>query len=397
MISVTDAQGSIDRHVGPLPVETVPLAEAHGRVLREAIVSTEDIPAFDRSAMDGYAVRQDDARESFEVVGEIRAGDAIDRELQPGQALRIFTGARMPGPGLRVLLQENVSHEVGWIRVTKKSASVHVRLRGEDSRAGETLLADGTVIGSAAMAVLASLGHVSVQVTRAPRILHLTTGDEIVPPETTPQPGQIRNSNASLIASLCRGHGAASVTHLHAPDDLLVMIDLLARVKAETFDLVLISGGSGPGAYDFSGQLFEHLGALLHFRQVNVRPGKLLMFGTTHTQIVFGLPGNALSHFACFHLFVRRAMARLLAHVPSPTLQARLGVAMAETHDSRETWWPAQAGIEGGQLMVRPLPWKSSGDITRLPGATALIHVPASTSDLPRGTMVEALLTRSLF
>ena len=395
MISVTEGQATIDQHVTALEAETVSLAEVHGRVLREAVASAEDIPGFDRSAMDGYAVRLDDVHEVFEVVGEIRAGSVVDQELQPGQAIRIFTGARMPGAGLRVILQEHVEAHGARIWIVKKSAAICVRHRGEDARAGESLLEKGMILNAAACALLASLGHVSVQVSRQPRILHLTTGDEIVPPAETPRSGQIRNSNASLIAALCREHGGGAVTHLHAPDDLAVMTDMLSQAKTETFDLVLISGGSGPGAYDFSGKLFEHLGATLHFRQVNVRPGKPLMFGTTSSQIVFGLPGNALSHFVCFHLFVRRALERLVALPVSATVQARLAEAMAETMDARDTWWPAQVQVDAGQLMVRALPWKSSGDITRLPAAQAVLHVPASTSNLPAGTMVDMLSTQS--
>jgi molybdopterin molybdotransferase len=397
MISVLEAQQQIDHHTTPLSSETVPLAQAHGRLLREPVASAEDLPPFDRSAMDGYAVRADDPADGFSIVAEIRAGQSIDRELVPGEAIRIFTGARLPSAGLRVIMQEHVDAGEGRIRITKRVPGSNVRLRGEDARAGEVLLEPGTKLDATALAVLASVGKIAPLVSRQPRILHLTTGDEIVPPEQTPEPGQIRNSNAFLISALCREFGVSVINHFHAADDLAELIGILTREKAETYDLVLISGGSGQGSYDFTGELFRHLGATIHFREINVRPGKPLIFGSTlQKQIVIGLPGNALSHFVCFHLFVRRTLDRLLDRAPATTVRASLSEAMTETKNARETWWPAQVRMIDGHLTCRAVAWKSSGDITRLPQSNALIQVPASTSQLSAGTMVELLATRPL-
>jgi molybdopterin molybdotransferase len=396
MITVVEAQESIREHTASLAPEEVPLASAQGRILREPVAAAEDMPAFDRSAMDGYAVRANDAAEEFELVGEIRAGQSSDQKIGPKQAIRILTGARLPGPGLKVIMQEHVELRDGKIRVTKRAAGDNVRKRGEDARAGEVLLEPGVTLDATALALLASIGKTPLLVSRQPRILHLTTGDEIVPPEQTPGEGQIRNSNAALIAALCREHGVDAVTHFHAGDELRALIETFAQAQADTFDLVLISGGSGQGAYDFTGELFKYLGATIHFREVNVRPGKPLIFGTGSSQIVFGLPGNALSHFVCFHLFVRQALDRLLARHQSTATRGFLAETMADTQNGRETWWPAEAGFAGGKLECRALPWKSSGDITRLPAANALIQVPASTSQLAKGTMVELLLTRTI-
>jgi molybdopterin molybdotransferase len=395
MIPVSHAQHLIDQHTPPLPSETVPLAQAHGRILRQAIASSEDLPPFDRSAMDGYALRRDDPATDFALVGEIRAGQSIDRTLQPGEAMRIFTGARLPGPGLTVVMQEHTEVHGSRLRILQRVPASHVRRQGEDARAGEVLLESGLALDATALALVASLGQVALQVSRPPRLLHLTTGDEIVPPEQTPRPGRIRNSNATLIAALCREQGLPAVTHQHAGDNWDALLDVLTQAQAETYDLVLISGGSGGGDYDFTADLFQHLGATIHFRAVNVRPGKPLIFGTTASQVIFGLPGNALSHFVCFHLFVRRALDRLLARPSLPPLQAFLVETMPETSNSRETWWPARASLNEGRLEARALPWKSSGDITRLPYANALLHVPASTSHLPVGTRVNLLSTRN--
>jgi molybdopterin molybdotransferase len=292
-------------------------------------------------------------------------------------------------------MQEHVEPRENSIRVIRKYPGSNVRLRGEDAKAGEVLLQPGITLDATAIALLASVGKTPVQVSQQPRILHLTTGDEIVPPDQSPASGQIRNSNASLIAALCREQGIDSVTHFHAADDLPALLKILSDAEAETYDIVLISGGSGQGSFDFSSDLFQHLRATVHFRAVNVRPGKPLIFGTSLAQVIFGLPGDALSHFVCFHLFVRPALDRLLARPIQNTVQAFLSESMPDTQNARETWWPAQLRVREGRLECRALPWKSSGDITRLPAANALLKVPASTSHFAAGTMVELISTRS--
>jgi molybdopterin molybdotransferase len=396
MTSVIEAQQSIERHTKALSPETVSLAQAHGRVLREPVASAEDLPPFDRAAMDGYAIRADDSSDELELVGEIRAGQSVDRRLKMGETMRILTGARLPAADLKVIMQEHVEARDGHVRVLKRISSSNVRLRGEDARAGEVLLEPGTPLDATSVALLASVGKTSPLVSKQPRILHLTTGDEIVPPEQTPASGQIRNSNASLISALCREHGVDVVSHFHAGDQLPALLQTFAKAKVETYDLVLLSGGSGQGTYDFTGELFKHLDAKIQFREVNVRPGKPLIFGTASNQVVFGLPGNVLSHFVCFHLFVRRALDRLLARSATTASQGFLAEAMTDTLNNRETWWPAQVSLAQGRLECHALSWKSSGDITRLPAANALIKVPASTSHFDAGTMVELLPTRTL-
>ena len=396
MISVIEAQKMIDQCVRSLDAEAIPLADVHGRVLREAVASSEEIPPFDRSAMDGYAIRADDAADEFEVVGEIRAGDAVQREIAPGKAIRIFTGAQLPCEDLKVVMQEHVEASGQRIRLMQRSRQSNIRKRGEDAKVGEILLQAGTTLDATAVALLASIGKTPILVSKLPSILHVTTGDEIVAPESTPKAGQIRNSNASLISGLCREQGVGGVRHIHVGDDLKVMRESLADAKAETYDMVLFSGGSGDGAYDFSAKLFETLGATLRFRQVDMRPGKPLIFATTSSQLLFGLPGNALSHHVCFHLFVRRAIDRLLERPAGVLTKGVLIEPMDNTMNARETWWPARTSFVGGRVECHALSWKSSGDITRLPVANALLKVPASTPLLSAETIVELLLTRTI-
>jgi molybdopterin molybdotransferase len=397
MISVAQGQALIRERTALLPSASATLDQAHGRVLREPVAAAEDFPPFDRSAMDGYAVRADDAVNEFEVIGEIRAGEKVDADLQPGQAMRIFTGARLPGPGLKVVMQEDVEARPPHIRLSRPSALSHVRHRGEDARAGEVLLEAGACLDATAISLLASMGKVEIQVTRPPRVLHVTTGDEIVPPGQPLLSGQIPNSNGPLISALCREFGAGEVTHLHAPDQLETMIALVEKAVPKDYDLILVSGGSGAGKYDFTSELFRRLNVEIHFKHVDVRPGKPLIFGTAVSQLVFGLPGNALSHFVCFHLFIRPALDRLLGKPSPQPASALLTESVVDTLNSRETWWPVRTIVAGAKIEAIALPWKSSGDITRLPGADALIRVPANTPELPAGTRVGYLSTRSPF
>ena len=397
MIPVDDAR-SLLRHAVPLPAETVPLASACGRVLRETLAAPHDLPAFDRSAFDGYAINTGDASANFEIIAELRAGAADQLPVGPGQAVRIFTGARLPAPGLRVVMQEEASFHGERVVLPPGEGNANIRRQGEDARAGEILLHSGTVLNAAAVALLATLGSPTPRVSRQPRILHVTTGDEVVPAHQTPAPGQIRDSNGPLIAALLAEQGHPAPRHLHLPDDPAAVERAALAARESDADLVLVSGGSGPGSHDLSPLFFEHLGCPVRFRNVNVRPGKPILFGSNERRSAFGLPGNPLSHFVCFHLFVRPLLRHLQGLAPESFATGLTAQEMPKTANPRETWIPSIASWETGQPLVKltPLRWQSSGDITRLPAANALMRIPAETPALAAGTAVEFLFTRPL-
>ena len=178
------------------------MAEALGRVLRETICAPEDLPPVDRSTRDGYAIRADDASETFSVVDTIHAADWKPRQLKTGEAVRVATGAALPCGGLRVVMQEHVERDGDKLHVVRRENSTNVRLRGEEVRQGQPLVSAGTKLNAGALAILATVGNVNPLVSPRLRIFHFTTGDEIVPPDQTPKPGQIRDSNSILIHSL---------------------------------------------------------------------------------------------------------------------------------------------------------------------------------------------------
>lgn len=391
MIPVPEALEIIRSQCVPLPVEPVDLDQCWHRVLREEIHATEDLPAFDRAAMDGYAIRRDDPGEELSVVGEIQAGGTWAGAIEKGQALRIFTGAALPPGGLRVVMQEDVELQGGRIKLRRRSAELNIRFRGEDAPRGSRLLSQGIQLGGGEMAVLASLGQIRPRVTRALRVSHFVMGDELVPPGAIPQAGQIRNSNSSLLQGLLRDMDLAP-RQGWLRDDVEAALQQLQSQAVDQADLLLISGGTSVGKMDFTRPLLERLGFQIHISKVRVRPGKPLLFGASGSRVAFGLPGNPLSHFVCFHLFVGEAIRCLQGlprrhGLPAAFLEGGLPGCLNE----RETYAPARISTRGGMLHLTPLAWRSSGDVVSLIDVNALLLIPAGTPDLAAGAAVSYL------
>ncbi len=223
-------------------------------------------------------------------------------------------------------------------------------------------------------------------------LCHFTTGDEIVRPDQTLKPGQVRDSNSILIHGLLQKF-SCHLEQTHLPEDFeLAKSAISTRQSAiENSDLLLVSGGASVGEKDFTGPLLEWLGFEIVFSQVNVRPGRPLIFGQNGGRIAFGLPGNPLSHFVCFHLFVVAALAGLAGGKGPTFRRGTLTAKLEGGPNPRETLWPARCEGKDGKLELTPLPWNSSGDVTSLPSTTALIRVPASHGPFAAGTEMEFL------
>jgi molybdopterin molybdotransferase len=391
MISVDEAQKIIAEKTSPLDSEQVRLEESLDRVLREAVAADTDQPPFDRSAMDGYAIRADDPSENFKIIAVIQAGDAPAFSLRPGECARIFTGAQIPQNTGAVIRQEDTIAKENSMRITARSKETHIRKRGEDVRAGSELLPPGHLLGPVHLSVMAGVGHTRVKVSRKPRVLHLSSGNEIVAPDRMPEPGQIRDSNSILVKSLVEKAGGEIVGQLHAGDRLDEIIRI-ARSFAQPYDILLFSGGASVGDFDYAATTLEQLGFTLHFRQVNVRPGKPLIFATNGRQIAFGLPGNPVSHFVTFHLFVRPALRAMLGltQAEMELVGAHLGCDYDEPPNPRETYAPAQwFYADGIQNHVKPLAWQSSGHLASLISATGLLRIPANSPLIKKGDIVQ--------
>ena len=388
--SIDEALAEIQSRCQPLPAVRVPLAEAFGRVLRETVCAPSDLPDCDRSTRDGYATLQNDASEIFRIVDTLHAADWKPRQLKFGEALRIATGAALPGGNLRVVMQENVERNGDQVRITRREEALNIRRRGEDVKAGQPLVRAGARLDAGELALLASAGCAQPLVSPQFRVAHFTTGDEIIPPGQTPKPGQIRDSNSFLIRGLLRQF-PCELHQAHLPENFeQAKIQIGNRQSAiGNADVLLVSGGASVGDKDFTLSLLEWLGFEITFSQVNVRPGRPLIFGVNGNRIAFGLPGNPLSHFVCFHLFVAAALAKLAGKESRIFWRGKLAAKLDDAPNPRETLWPACRDTAG----LHPLAWASSGDVTCLAETNALIRVPVKRGPIDAGMEVEFLPT----
>ena len=374
------------------PVE-VPLAEAVGCVLTEPVATDMDLPPFDKSAMDGYAVRSEDVGSlptELEVTQELAAGTVPTRPVEPGACARIMTGAPVPeGADVVVMVEDTEPAGAERVRILRAGPpGRNVCARGEDVRRGETVLAAGHTVRPAEVGLLASVGRERVRVFRRPRVAILATGNELVPVSATPGPGEIRNANSWSLAACCRRAGVAC-------DDLGVARDTEGDLHAQltdglTRDLLLVSGGVSMGRWDLVPKVFEALGVHVHFATVRQKPGKPTVFATHGRGVVFGLPGNPVSTLVTFRLYVLAAIRTMMGDAaPAGTPFSAVLAEPAHVRGERTTFVPATLRPEGDAWTVRPVPTHGSADLVAFCRADAL--VPLEPGSHPEGEVVEAV------
>jgi len=377
MKSVSEALDIILANAVLMPAVEVPLKEALGRVLRQEAWADMDSPAFDCSAMDGYALCAEDAGIPLEITVEIQAGRQTDVEIDRGQCARIFTGAKIPAGADCVLMQEDAVLENGKLIANDVSKGENIRKQGENCREGDVILKPGIVLAPGDLAVLASCGITQPQVSMRPRIVHFVTGDELVDPSAMPSGSQIRDSNSTLIAALLQEHGAELTHHERLPDSFESSAQSFA--KQQEFDVLLISGGASVGDYDFAKPLLEKAGFNILLSHINMRPGKPLIFGVRGKQVAFGIPGNPVSHAVIFH----RMLAPLFEAMSGADRVERMFQGHVEKDftfhpNPRETYWPCHATWSEGAFRLHPLRFRSSGDISGVAGMNALLRIPSA-------------------
>jgi molybdopterin molybdotransferase len=325
MISVAEALEHLFALARPLGAETVPLLQAHRRVLAQEVAATRNQPPFDGSAMDGYAVTEVAPGLRLKVIGESAAGHGFDQTVKSGEAVRIFTGAPVPQGAQAVVIQEDVTRDGDWITICDTPEdNRHIRPAGGDFRIGDTVSA-GRVIGPNDIALLASMNIAEVPVARRPVVALISTGDELVMPGEAPGPDQIIASNTLGLHALMRDLGAE-------PRLLPIARDNEASLKtafdlAQGADLIVTIGGASVGDHDVVANLAPQLGFEQSFYKVAMRPGKPLMAGRFGEAMMIGLPGNPVSAMVCGHVFVApvvRAMLGLPA-APAPRRSGVLG------------------------------------------------------------------------
>ena len=395
MITVSAALDIIERETTKLGAGRVAIEQAVGRVLAEDVVADSDMPPFDRSQMDGYAVRAADTKDApvtLKLVGESAAGRGWKGRLKAGEAVRIMTGAPLPAGADAVQKIELTSEAEGTVTLNESTAKGRfIVSKGKEIKKGTTVLRRGTRISPANISVSAAFGDAKLKVSKRPRVAILATGTEIVPIAKRPKPDQIRNSNSVMLAALCEAAGAETIVHPTVGDKLE---DLTAAISsaAKTSDLVITTGGVSVGKYDLTKEAITGLGAEIFFEKVKLKPGKPTVFARLKKAYFFGLPGNPVSAAVTFHLFVRRALM-LLQSASAVELPTGFAVIDGEAKGTRErdSYLPASLATDSeGRLLAVPLRWHGSSDFIGFANAEALVRVPAGTS-LSAGEVCEVL------
>jgi molybdopterin molybdotransferase len=390
LISIEEARRLVLEAVRMLGSERVALPDAHGRVLAEDLMSAVDVPPFDSSAMDGFAVVAGPARE-LDVKGESRAGHPFEGELEPGTAVRISTGAALPPAATAVIPVERTSESNGRVSVELTAAGDNIRRAGEDVRAGDVVLKRGTRLGPAELGVAASVGCAELVCARRPRVALLVTGDELVQPGEQLGPGQIYSSNAFALAGQVAATGAELVARDTVPDNAAGTHAALERALSGS-DVVIASGGVSVGPHDHVKDALRELGVAERFWRVALRPGKPTWFGTRADVLAFGLPGNPVSAMVTFELFVRPALAALQGADPAaPSASATLDEPVARNSRRQQALRVRLRHADDG-LHALTTGEQGSHMLTSMLGADALALVPAGEGKLGAGERVEVLL-----
>jgi molybdopterin molybdotransferase len=389
-LAIGDALDLVLSRVRPLAGETVPVGVAAGRVLAEPAAALVDLPPFDSSAMDGYAVRAGDTPGRLRVVGHSAAGTPFSGKLSSGEAIGISTGAEVPRGADAVVPVELVREERELIEADAVAVGAHIRRRGGDVSSGELVVAAGRRLGAPEVGALAAVGLAEVVCGRRPSVAVLATGSELRAPGEPLAPGEIYESNSTLLAAQLASAGA-----------LVEALPPVADVPPETraalargldFDVLLTSGGVSVGPHDLVRGLLAELGVDEVFWQVAVRPGKPVAFGVRGSTLVFGLPGNPVSSLVGFELFVRPALDALqgLADPRPRYLPGRLASSVRR-NGGRDELVRARARADAESVLLEPLGGQESHMIARSAAADALVLVERGEGELPAGSSVRYL------
>ena len=393
MINFREAQALLQQHARSFGTEKVQLEDALGRVLSQKITADRDYPPFNRSAMDGFAIRYDDFEKGirrFEIAETIYAGSVNTKSLVSGQCYKIMTGAAVPAGADLVIRREDTEEAINVIQVLIENCRPfqNIALQGEDIKAGVDVISLACKCEPSSIGLLASLGKSQVAVQRLPQVALFTTGNEVVPVEVPVSPVQIRNSNRWVLQALLKKWGIVPSIYEHIPDDRQAL--RLSLHKAMKAEIIIISGGVSAGDADYVPQVLEESGVKKIFHKVAIKPGKPLWCGFTPGGMVFALPGNPFSCMVGFTLFIQPYL-RSCFQLPDACCFYLPIQFRRKKKTNLDEFFPVQ--IAGHPAMLQPVAINGSGDIRLGLHAQAVALHPAESGDLPEG---EILLCYSL-
>lgn len=417
MIAFADALAAIDRAARPYAQETVPVAESLGRFLTEALTAPTDVPAFSRSAMDGFALRREDLGRELRVVETIAAGQVAEHDVKPGTAVRIMTGAQVPRGADLVVQVEFTEERDGYVRFTQTEQGTNIIERGENAKAGDVVVTP-RLMGAQDVGVAAAHGRGTLAVMQAPQVGVIATGNELREPGCDLGPGEIHNSNGPQLMAHSRTYGCAPRYYGIGRDSPAELRELLASALAEN-DLVVVSGGVSRGEFDYVPELMGELGVQTHFHRVAMKPGRPTYFGTrggrgigeatadrgagrqttdrrageptgsgssSDITYVFGLPGNPVSVFVVFEVFVRRLLHRMAGLEPAwRTVPVLAGETLPAGDAERVKFIPVSLHCGA----ARPVRYGGSSHLSALSDADGLVEIPVGAPPIAEGSPID--------
>jgi molybdopterin molybdotransferase len=369
-----------------LGAERVDIAGALNRILAEDVRSDIDIPPFNKAVMDGYACRRQDLANELVVIETIPAGRPVEKTIGPNLCAKIMTGAVVPEGADCVIMKEYVEISAAErIRFVGEKTADNICVRGEDVKAGITVLRKGSLLRAQHIAVLASVGCVEPAVAKRPRVGLIATGDELVEPAARPPASQIRNSNSYQLAAQVEQTGAPAKNYGAAADNTEAIESVLERAFEEN-DVVLFSGGVSVGEYDLVKTVLKKAGVSLLFEKVAAEPGRPMVFGVRDKAFCFALPGNPVSSFVMFELLVKPFLYKMMGHDFKPPVSHReLAKTISRKSAERDSWLPV-AFTENGK--VERIEYHGSAHINALCDADGLLCIPAGVKEIKQDSIV---------
>jgi len=396
MVGVEQALKTILENTDVLKTETIPFRSAYGYTIAEDVFADSDIPPYNKSAMDGYAVKSGSIADGitvFTVSGTVSAGSVPETAIDRYHCMKIMTGAPIPdGADAVVMVEKTELLAEGRVRILSPVvAGQNICKRGEDIGRGERVLRKESVIGAAEIAILASVGKTEVKVVKKPSVGVLTTGSEIVEPEQKPPYGAIRNSNGPMLSCLAEASGCHVEYHGVGRDNAYELRTLFEKGLEK--DVLLVSGGVSMGDYDLVPAILKEAGADIFFHKVSIKPGKPLLFARKGICHIFGIPGNPVSNFTTFHMFIKPSLLKMMGRKNHLPLLLHASVEEdVRRKGSRSYIMPARYMVREGILKVQPFKLNGSADIVGCSGCNALILIDNSRESVHKGETVDVML-----